>query len=145
MLDPPRRHQTEPSALLSARSSELIACCIDCAPTYAPLACSLLARSHAHVNRSNGQRHQTEPSAVSPSAIFGTAYWLRRAPLLLPFSSSLPTPVIKCPGGRLIESPLALALCSTLFLLLFHALSPRYSTFFSCNKQEVNSGSQPIH
>ena len=62
-----QRNQPEPSALLPARSSELIACCSDCAPTYAPLACSLLARSHAHVNRSNGQRNQPEPSALLPA------------------------------------------------------------------------------
>ena len=34
-------------------------------------------------------------------------------------TSSLPAPVIKCPGGLLIPSPSALALCST--LLLFHS------------------------
>ena len=40
-----QRNQPEPSALLPARSSELIACCSDCAPTYAPLASSLLLRA----------------------------------------------------------------------------------------------------
>ena len=59
--------QPEPSALLPARSSELIACCSACAPTYAPLACSLRARSHVHVNRSTGQRNQPEPSALVPA------------------------------------------------------------------------------
>ena len=62
-----QRNQPEPSALLPARSSELIACCSACSPTYAPLACSLLARSHANVNRSNGQRNQPEPSALLPA------------------------------------------------------------------------------
>ena len=62
-----QRNQPEPSAVLPARSSELIACCSACAPTYAPLACSLLARSHVHVNRSNGQRNQPEPSALLPA------------------------------------------------------------------------------
>ena len=56
-----QRNQPESSALLPARSSELIASCSDCAPTYAPLACSLLARSHATVN---GQRNQPEPSTL---------------------------------------------------------------------------------
>ena len=49
-------------------------------------------------------------------------------------TSSLPAPVIKCPGGLLIPSPSALALCSTLLLFLSFSLSPRYSTLFSCNK-----------
>ena len=62
-----QRNQPEPSALLPARSSELIACCSACAPTYAPLACSLRARSNANVNRSNGQRNQPEPSALLPA------------------------------------------------------------------------------
>jgi len=48
--------------------------------------------------------------------------------------SSLPAPVIQCPGGLLIPSPSALALCSTLLLFISLTLSPRYSTFFSCNK-----------
>ena len=39
--------------------------------------------------------------------------------------SSLAVPVLKCTGGQLIQSPLALAPCCTLFLLLSHALSPR--------------------
>ena len=62
-----QRNQPEPSALLPARSLELIACCSDCAPTYAPFSCSLLARSHVTVNRSNGQRNQPEPSALLPA------------------------------------------------------------------------------
>ena len=32
------------------------------------------------------------------------------------------------------QSPMSLALCSTIRLLLSHTLSPRYSTFFSCKK-----------
>ena len=39
-------------------------------------------------------------------------------------TSSLPAPVIECPGGLLIQPPLALALCSTVLLLLSPALRP---------------------
>src|SRR6056300_1673134 len=49
-------------------------------------------------------------------------------------TSSLPAPVIKCPGGLLIPSPSALALCSTLLLFLSITLSRRYFSLFSCNK-----------
>ena len=49
-------------------------------------------------------------------------------------TSSLPAPAIKCPWGLLIPSPSALALCSTLLLVLSFTLSPRYSSFSSCNK-----------
>jgi len=52
-------------------------------------------------------------------------------PLLLLPNHLLPVPVIKCTWGLLIQSPLALARCSTLLLLLSHAFSPRYSTLFS--------------
>ena len=45
----------------------------------------------------------------------------------------LPVPVLECTGGHLIQSPWALAPCTTVgFLLLFHALSP--PPFSSCNK-----------
>ena len=46
---------------------------------------------------------------------------------LLPPSASLPPsqfPFLECTEGHLIQSPLALAPCSTLFLLLSHARSP---------------------
>ena len=39
--------------------------------------------------------------------------------------SSLPASVIKCPGGLLIPSPSALALCSTFLLFLSFTLSLR--------------------
>ena len=42
-------------------------------------------------------------------------------------TSSLPAPVIKCPGGLLIPSPSALALCSTLLLFLSFFFSPSFS------------------
>ena len=45
-------------------------------------------------------------------------------------TSSLPALVIKCPGGLLIPSPSALALCSTLLLFLSFTLSLRYSSLF---------------
>ena len=43
-------------------------------------------------------------------------------------------PVIRCPGGLLIPSPSALALCSTILLFLSFTLSLRYSSLLSCNK-----------
>ena len=52
--------------------------------------------------------------------------WTFPPPVLI--TSSLSVVVLKCTGGHLIQLPLALAPCSTLFLLLSHALGPRYST-----------------
>ena len=52
-------------------------------------------------------------------------------------TSSLPAPVIKCPGGLLIPWPSALALCSTLIFFFSFTLSPRYSSLFSCNKTKM--------
>jgi hypothetical protein len=107
-----QRNQPEPSALLPARSSELLAGCDGILSTH------ITHTSHAS---------RLLSSSLSPHTSHIHRTLLVSSPPPFLNTSSLPAPVIKCPGGLLIPSPSALALCSTLLLFLSFFFSPSFS------------------
>jgi hypothetical protein len=104
-------------------------------------------RTHTHAHacvRARSLIHSILSTAALSTWVAYTSHTTRTllasSPPSLLITSSLPFPYLGaqgCTGGYLIQSPLALAPCSTCFLLLSHTLSLRQSTFPAVTKQRT--------